>query len=140
VKKIVIWCLLLLLVLTSSTFSAQLGGTIKGRLCYPTDYIIPDMTIYARNTKTGKIYSTYVQQNTHTFRLDVPAGSYIVFVWTGTKKTLNRTGGSYSHAVPCGLKVSCSDHSPIPVIVKSGKVVKDIDPCDFYSEKDVPIP
>jgi len=119
--------------------SAELTGTITGKLCYPSEYI-PEMTIYARNVKTGKTLSTHVKEGTAVYKVSVPPGRYFVFVWTRTEKTLGRIGGLYSRAVPCGLNVSCADHRPIPVEVEPGRTVTHIDPCDFYSQKSVPQP
>jgi hypothetical protein len=132
-------CLALVIALLNTAWPAQTGGRITGKLCHPSEHI-PDMTVYARNTKTGKTYSTYVKEDVGRYTLNVPAGAYIVFVWTGTEKTPDRSGGAYSQAVHCGLNVSCSDHSPIQITVKPGKTATGINPCDFYSEKDVPLP
>src|SRR5262249_37559801 len=131
----IVGCLALAIALVNTAWPVQTGGRIKGTRCYPSEYL-PPMTVYARDTKTGKTYSTYVEDKRYT--LNVPAGTYIVFAWT--EKIPYISGGSYSQAVPCGLHVSCSDHSPIPVTVKPGKTVTGKDICDFYSEKDVPLP
>ena len=110
-------------------------GIIRGTLCYPSSYI-PAMTLYVRNIETGETHSLDLKESTENYgyEIEVPTGSYVVFVWS----TL--AGGAYSQAVPCGLRADCNDHSLIPVVVESEKVVEGIDPCDFYSEKDVPMP
>jgi hypothetical protein len=135
--SVVSW--LMLNSLLQPVHSAELTGTITGRLCFPSEYI-PEMTIYARNVKTGKPFSTHVKEGTAVYKILVPPGTYFVFVWTRPDEISRRSGGLYSRAVPCGLNVSCADHRPIPVEVKPGRTVNHIDPCDFYSEKSVPQP
>jgi len=40
----------------------------------------------------------------------------------------------YSEFVTCGLSVNCPSHKPIPVAVKTGETVNDIDPQDWYKQ------
>lgn len=103
------------------------AGTIRGMLCYPSEYI-PAMTIYARDTITGETIAGEVPENTAQYELQVPGeATYQVFAWTA-----DGLGGSYSRFVTCGMSVECADHSLIPVTVGAGQAVSGIDVCDFY--------
>ena len=138
-RRVSVVCCLAANFLLQPMHSAELTGMITGKLCYPGEHI-PELTIYARNVKTGKTFSTHVKEGTTVYKLSVPPGTYFVFVWTRTEKRSAAIGGSYSRAVPCGLNVSCADHRPIPVEVETGRTIPHIDPCDFYSPKSVPQP
>ncbi|MDD3826997.1 MAG: hypothetical protein PHY79_13595 [Anaerolineae bacterium] len=103
------------------------AGTIRGRLCYPSEYI-PAMTVYARDVNTGDTVTVEVPENTAQYELAVPGeATYHVFAWT-----VDGLGGSYSRFVTCGLNVECTDHSLIPVAVGAGQAVGGVDVCDFY--------
>jgi hypothetical protein len=103
------------------------AGTIRGRLCYPSEYI-PAMTVYARDVDTGHTVAVEVPENTPQYELAVPGdATYHVFAWT-----VDGLGGSYSRFVTCGLSVECTDHSLIPVTVGAGQAVGGVDVCDFY--------
>jgi len=78
------------------------------------------------------------------YLLSVPPGTWVVFAWTredGTGAPPIRLGGSYSPAVACGLRIECTDHTPIPVEVHRGSTLTGIDICDWYGrDGDVPLP
>lgn len=94
------------------------------------------MTLYARNVDTQETFSLHVPVDTAEYQMEIPVeGSYVVFAWTDSG-----FGGSYSQFVPCGLSVECTDHTLIPIPVRSGVTVTGIDVCDFYSEESVPKP
>jgi hypothetical protein len=112
---------------------SALKGTIDGAICYPSDYI-PAMTLYARNAKTGETFSKSLAEETDHYQITVPPGTYKVFVWA------DGIGGSYSKAVPCGLSVNCTNHTLILISVKPSQTVFGVNPCDFYSQKDIPKP
>jgi hypothetical protein len=102
-------------------------GVIRGKLCYPSEYI-PAMTLYARDVTTGETVTLDVPENTPQYELQVPGeASYQVFAWT-----VDGLGGSYSRFVTCGMSVDCTDHSLIPVPVGAAQVINRIDVCDFY--------
>ncbi|RPI58841.1 MAG: hypothetical protein EHM56_00710 [Chloroflexi bacterium] len=103
------------------------AGLIRGKLCYPSEYI-PAMTVYARDVDTGDTVTLEVPENTPEYELEVPGeATYQVFAWT-----VDGLGGSYSRFVTCGLSVECTDHGLIPVSVGAGQEVSGIDVCDFY--------
>jgi hypothetical protein len=102
-------------------------GVIRGRLCYPSEYI-PAMTVYAQDVSTGEKLTLDVPENTSHYELQVPGeATYQVFAWTE-----DGLGGSYSYFVTCGMTVECTDHRLIPVPVGSGQAVGGVDVCDFY--------
>lgn len=102
-------------------------GTIMGNLCYPSEFI-PPLVLYAREINTFQTYTINTAENQTEYSIEVPApGTYIVFVWRD-----GSIGASYSQAVPCGLSVSCTDHTPIQLPLVAGAVVTDVDPCDYY--------
>lgn len=110
------------------------GGSVSGKLCYPSEFL-PAMKVYLQEVTKKTYLSLNTAQNSGTYMFkDVPAGTYIAFAWLPD----GGMGGSYSQAVPCGLTVTCNDHSPIQVKVEAGKGVTGVDICDWYSEKDVP--
>jgi len=111
-------------------------GTINGNICYPSEFI-PEMTAYFQETTTNDVTQMPIALNQGTYSIDLPPGTYIAYVW----RAGYTTGGSYSQAVPCGLHVSCTDHSLIPVPLAAGDVVNDVDLCDWYGDPgDVPLP
>jgi hypothetical protein len=106
-----------------------LPGSISGRLCYPGSGI-PPMTIYAVEQTTGRSSKVRSKGPTETrYRIEgVLPGTYVLYAWLDD----GALGGSYSKAVPCGLSADCTDHSLIPVTVKTGQDVTGIDVCDWY--------
>lgn len=105
-------------------------GSIEGTLGYPSSGI-PPLMVYAfdanNNTihfqvKTGQDQGTFVMNN-------IPAGSYFVVAYPDAYAV----SGGYTKAVACGLTVACTDHSLIPVVVKSGEKATGIEVKDWYA-------
>jgi hypothetical protein len=120
------------------TSCGSTSGTVKGTVCYPSEYI-PAMNVYIKNNETKKIYSLVIEENQKSFKLNkVPEGNYIAFARTvqkvltddSNKSTI--TNGGYTHAVPCGLTIDCKDHSLIVFKVEKGKSTKGIKICDWF--------
>ena len=123
--------------------AAPNAGVIEGSLSYPSEFIPPDMTIYAENLATKQIYSTnqHLKGNKYTYKvgykLAVPPGNYHVFAQlpdpakygAGYPKDYR---AYYSKFVKCGMNADCLDHTPMVVKVKSGEIVSGIDPMDWY--------
>jgi hypothetical protein len=132
--------LLLLLFLSSIllTSCSSTSGTVKGTVCYPSEYI-PAMNVYLKNKETSKIYSLDIKENQKPFKFKkIPAGNYIAFAYTvqeistdANNKSAIANGG-YTHAVPCGLTVECKDHSLLVFKVVNGKTTKNIEICDWF--------
>ena len=54
-------------------------GTVKGTVCYPSDYI-PAMKVYLKNKETGKLFSLNIKENQKPFKFKkIPAGNYVAF-------------------------------------------------------------
>lgn len=108
------------------------AGSIEGSLGYPSEQI-PPLEVYALDTKdASNFFKVKTEQNQGTYVIDkVKPGTYHVVAYPQGQGS-GFTGG-YSKAVPCGLSVICTDHSLIPVEVKSGQSTKGIDPKDWYA-------
>jgi len=116
--------------------AAPATGTISGRVCYPREFI-PAMTAYFQETSTNAVSALPIAENQGLYSIDLPPGTYHAYVW----RDGYALGGSYSQAVPCGLHVSCTDHSLIPVPLAAGAIATDVDLCDWYGDPgDVPLP
>lgn len=120
------------------TSCSSTSGTVKGTVCYPSEYI-PAMIVYIKNKETGKIYSLDIEENQKPFKFKkIPAGDYIAFAYavqedlTDAKDKSTITNGGYTHAVPCGLTVECKDHSLLVFKVQNGKTTKNIQICDWF--------
>ena len=130
--------LLLFFTITLLTSCGTATGTVKGTLCYPSDYI-PTMNVYLKNKETNKTYLLIIKENQQSFKFKkIQEGNYIAFAYTITETITDfnnkssKASGGYTHAVPCGLTVNCNDHSLISFNVKNGKTTKAIRICDWY--------
>lgn len=132
--------LLVLLFLSSIllTSCSSTSGTVKGTVCYPSEYI-PAMNVYLKNKETSKIYSLDIKENQKPFKFKkIPTGNYIAFantvqeISTDSNNKSTITSGGYTHAVPCGLTVECKDHSLLIFKVQNGKTTKNIQICDWF--------
>jgi hypothetical protein len=117
-------------VLTKATATPQSrNGTISGHLIYPSEYI-PAMRVAAFNDATLAVVATVdTVEGQNAYSLSVPAGTYFVVAYT----LVGDLAGGYSQMVPCGLDVSCTDHSLIPVTVAAGGSAGGINPDDWYA-------
>ena len=111
-------------------------GTVRGRVCHPSE-IIPAMTAYFRESVSNQITELAVAEGTDRYEIALAPGTYIAFAYLPGFVL----GGSYSAAVPCGLSVECTDHTPLPFTVPAGAVIEGVDLCDWYGQPgDVPLP
>ena len=102
-------------------------GAISGLLSYPSE-AIPPLRVVAFNTQTGFFYFVDTRENQATYLIeDLPPGIYHVVAY------FQDLAGGYSAAVPCGLTVSCTDHSLLNVSVTVGRTTTGIDPADWYA-------
>ncbi len=102
-------------------------GTVTGDVCFPSEYI-PAMNAYFQDTVANTATTLPIAENQSTYTIDLSPGNYTAYVWL----TDFSAGGSYSLAVPCGLTVSCTDHTLLPFNVTAGQTTQDIDLCDWY--------
>jgi hypothetical protein len=112
-----------------------------------TVYAIPTAAISASAVRTSatcyETVQTVVGQETFHI-LDLPPGSYYVLAtWYPAVVTASDTryasahgpfGGAYTQAVTCGLEVTCTDHSLIPVTVQAGQVTSGVGVTDWYAQ------
>ncbi|MGB3701500.1 MAG: LysM domain-containing protein [Anaerolineales bacterium] len=103
-------------------------GTITGLLSFPSERI-PPLTIFAVRIDNG--LSTYYSIDTvadqSSYAIEVDPGIYNVFAYR------DDFAGGYTKYVTCGMGASCSDHSPLPVVVTAGDTIQDIDLSDWYA-------
>lgn len=117
--------------LATPVASQSRSGRIEGMLSYPSSYI-PALRVCAKNIKNNSQRCIQTNKNQKQYKIEVPAGTYQVFA---TVTIAGETDTAYySRAVPCGLRYGCNDHTPIPVTVKSGQVVRGINPQDWYNK------
>jgi hypothetical protein len=108
-------------------------GAITGRLFYPSE-LIPPMKVVAYDVGSSTFYSVDTHERDTFYTLPVPSGVYQVVAYTlGGGSFPTGLAGGYTQAVPCGLNVSCEDHSLIEVNVSQGSVTAGVDPGDFYA-------
>jgi hypothetical protein len=122
-------------------------GAITGLLQFPSDFI-PPLTVYAISLTDQRVFfsvetprypipmSVTVIPPTYTIS-GVPPGTYNVFAYRNDDLTYDRGGpGLYSQyllkCVPPTATSICSDHSLLPVLVKTGQTVAGIDVIDWY--------
>ena len=111
-------------------------GGITGHLSYPAEGR-PDIMVVAFSTQyypNGNFYYTFTTPSQDTYELVLPQGEYYIVAYA-LDPFGNPMGvvGGYTQAVPCGLSVSCTDHSLIPVPVAAGGALSDINPADWYA-------
>jgi len=108
-------------------------GTITGKVCYPAGGI-PPLTIYAMPLPGGGVVGLDNPANVDRYSISVPVGNYTVFAYpTIPFDPSDSLVGGYTQAVPCGLDVSCTDHTLIEVAVHGGETTSGVDVCDWYN-------
>lgn len=111
-------------------------GTVEGKVCYPSSFI-PEMTVYLQSANSAAVVEVPIALNQQTFSAELEVGSYTAYAWLPAFEF----GGSYSHAVACGLSVECTDHSLVTFDVTSGSTTGGIEVCDWYGQPgDIPYP
>ena len=111
------------------------GDVVLG-LCFPSE-MIPPMTVYLENVNTQEVTVVPTVENQPPMILAVPEGTYVAYAWLPDFVY----GGTYSQAVPCGLRVACTDHSLIEFQVVAGQTTNGVEVCDWYgSASDIPFP
>ena len=118
-------------------------GTVTGKLSYPSEFI-PPLRVVLFSLTDGKAYYVDTAKDQGTYSIAVPVGTYTVVSYpyagspgsTGVADSYLPNGGAfaggYTQMVPCGLNVSCTDHSLIAVTVEAGGTVT-ADPGDWYA-------
>jgi hypothetical protein len=119
--------------------SSNNTSELNGVLCYPSDYYIPEMTVYLRQTNSDKVYKLTTKENQSLFKFkDIPFGEYCCYAYTldstieDTNGIKTKAIGGYTKAVPCGLTIDCNDHTLINFKIDSISSKDTISICDFY--------
>ena len=115
------------------TATARGLGAISGRLGYPSD-LIPPQTLYAIDISAPPNYRVlHTERDQQRFTLaGLAPGPYILVAFV-TSDSLGAISGSYTRFVTCGLSASCTDHTPIAVVVRAGETTSDVDVLDWYA-------
>lgn len=95
---------------------------LEGRIHYP-GRAVPAATVYARNVETAVLHARVLTRNEDSFRFDLPAGKYWVFV-RPSEPGLTELYGAHTRYSRCRLQPAhlveaCADHSLEPVEVGS---------------------
>lgn len=111
-------------------------GSIAGDLSFPAS-ALPAMAIVAYHMDGGlnDYYYVMTLQGQNHYQVDnLPAGQYKVVAYSiGSDGFTSGLAGGYSQAVPCGLQVTCTDHSLIVVTVNAGALTNNVNPQDWYA-------
>jgi hypothetical protein len=122
---------------------AGFAGTITGGVAFPGDSI-PALTVVAVEQSTGRQYTVATRAGQRSYRLDVPAGTYIVFAVPHGPGVEDEAGepplrGAYSAFSQCVLNSpekaaegGCQDHRLLTVDVGGKDTRKRIDLYDWY--------
>lgn len=106
-----------------------LTGTIKGKICYPSEGI-PPLTLYFQEKDTQDVIELKTETNQSEYEInDVPIGTYTAFAYVNGVES---DGGGYTQAVECGLTTDCTDHTLIEFNVLENETTMDINLCDWY--------
>ena len=94
--------------------SAAPAATLEGRILYP-GRAIPAATVYARNVESEVLHRAALGRNEASFRLELPAGSYWIFV-RPEEPGLRELYGAHTRYSRCRqnpspLTDTCSDHA-----------------------------
>ncbi len=104
-------------------------GVIEGAYSYPSDYIPEDIEACVSNVDTNETICDSEREGNN-FSIELPPGRYQLWSQTADMQGYR---SYYSKAVPCGLGVECSDHTPIVIELESGERYRNADPADWYA-------
>lgn len=110
---------------------APTTGTIAGKLTYPSTYIPKDIQVCAEETTSEEVTCKGGFEG-DSYEMELAPGTYHVYSRTDDMEGYR---AYYSKAVPCGLSVDCTDHSPLDVDLAGGEALSDIDPGDWYAQQ-----
>lgn len=108
-------------------------GSIAGSLGYPSEFI-PPLRIVAYRIDSPDYYYVETILDQPTYQIDnLPPGTYRVAAYVNDPRGQFPPGfvAGYTTAVTCGLLETCTDHTPLDVIVRPGEITANIDPKDW---------
>lgn len=114
---------------TKGQSALSTSGIVSGQICYPSDYL-PALTLYFESTTDDRLITYQTHEGQSSYAVELEEGIYHAYAWLPEDIL---SGGLYSEAVPCGLKVACTDHSLVPVIVEPKQETGGVDICDWYA-------
>lgn len=109
-------------------------GSIEGYISYPSEGFPPDLRVFAKNIDTNEKYSAAdfepnKNDSRMIYHLKLPAGRYIVYA-----KTEDRPYKAY-YSESDGYKANAS-HKPIVIELKGDDSLSNINPVDWYDNKE----
>jgi hypothetical protein len=122
---------------------AAAAGTITGGLAFPGDSI-PALTVVAVEESSGAQHTLETKEGQRSYRLEVPAGRYIVFAVPHGPGVEDEPGqpalrGAYSAFSVCVLNTpqkaaagECTDHALLSVEVGAKDIRKQVNLYDWY--------
>lgn len=105
---------------------AQAGSaaTLEGRIAFPGREL-PAATVYAHNVANAELHQAELRRNEATFRMELPAGKYWVFVQPREPGLTELYGAHTRYSVcrrqPAHLSEACNDHALQEVDVAAGR-------------------
>ncbi|PKN91304.1 MAG: hypothetical protein CVU44_19510 [Chloroflexi bacterium HGW-Chloroflexi-6] len=117
------------------------GGSISGRLGYPSE-AIPPLKVVAFRVGGSEFFFVETALNQADYRIDnLPEGKYNVVAYTlgGDSFPVGLSGG-YTQAVLCGMTEACTEHTLVDVIVFNGEESMGVDIIDWLQPNFPPMP
>jgi hypothetical protein len=120
---------------------APVGGSISGRLSYPSEAIPPMKVVAFRVGSTEFFFvETVLNQLAYQIR-NLPEGKYHVVAYTlGGDSFPAGLSGGYTQAVLCGMTEACTEHTLVDVVVFDGEESTDVDILDWLQADFPPMP
>lgn len=127
---------------TTAASTPTAPGSVTGALAYPSEFI-PPLTVYAISTTDQRVFfsvetpryplATGATPAKPTYTITgVAPGTYYVLAYRNDDAPNKERPGVYSRFVACGSTAGCTDHSLVPVTVRAGETVREIDVTDWY--------
>lgn len=118
------------------SFTLVENGLIAGHVHYPACVPPADLQVCAVPVEGGEVVCTNHFDSAGgelAYLLEVPAGRWLVYA--SAPDTMPGVKAFFTEAVRCGLSVRCADHTRVPVVVRPGQLVDDVDPDDWFDQE-----
>lgn len=114
---------------------AGAAATLVGRITFP-GRAVPAATVYAHNVENAALHQTSLRRNEATFRIELPAGRYWVFVQPSELGLTELYGAHTRYSVcrrqPAHLVDACNDHALQEVDVTAARRPAALDVDDWF--------